>query len=124
MESKEVKIGDKNYLINKERTFKEQCDFELSIDSVTGKYPRYEVLRADCRIEIMERDEKDNIIGKKFVKLTDENFNDMINEEGDELYLEMLKYKFPEVFEKLETKKKSKKKTSESNTSLLQPIPS
>lgn len=117
----EKQIGDKTFAIYKVRSFLRQCNLELAVSSIKN-VPKHEITRADCKILDLKRNEKGEMISKEFRDITDEDFDNLSAEEGDELYLEVLKYRFSDELKKaaeLKKKvkiKKKKKVGSESKT--------
>lgn len=115
-ESKEIKIGDKTFLILKERNFKAQCDLELAIPTGKTEVPRYEVIKADCRIMDIIRDLKGNMKSKEFRNIIDEDIEALTTEQGDELYNELLNYRFDKELKEASRLKKKIKKTKRGKT--------
>lgn len=114
-EFKEKKIGDKVFQIKKKRSFVAQGDLEMYILPGRNEVPKYRVVIADCKIEELEKGPHGNVVGKKYRDVTMDDMESLTDEQGDELYLEVLKFRFGDVLNKLKKKlQKSKKKEKES----------
>jgi len=123
-EFKEVKVGEKTFAILKIRSFKRQCQIESAADGALKNISRLEVIKADCKILDLDRDDKGNLKGKIWRELSDEDFEELSDEEGDQLWLELINYRFAEQIKNNEELKKKiistdlKKDGLESKTSL------
>ena len=110
METKEQKIGSKTFLITKERTFIAQCDLDMKIPPGKINATKYDVIIADCKIMDIIKDKRGNMIRKDYRGIIMEDMGNLSNDEGEELYLELLKFRFPEALKKLQQKDKPKGK--------------
>ena len=118
METKEIKIGSWNFLINKTRSFKDQCDLEMEMHPDNTRVPRYKIIQADCRVMDLIRNKKGDIIKKDYRKITEEDIFQITDEEGDELYLEVLKFRFPGQLDDVKKKIQMDMETSKKSNSL------
>jgi len=116
-EYKEVKIGSRTFRVKFKRSFRTQCELlRLKRDLFPD-----DIIKADCEVLDLDRDEKGKVIGKKFFPVTDEILEEIDDKEGLDLYEALLRFRFKKKDKKKEEpkalKSSSKKNGSETEDS-------
>ena len=90
-EYEEYKLRGHTFRLMKYRTFKAACELE-KMKLLGNPIGADDLIRANCKYEVLDRDNTGKVQGKKFIEIPDDIFEELSEEEGRFLLHETLSF--------------------------------